>query len=1157
MKKHILTLFLLFFLLAGVQSAFGIYYWRGTSFGGDGTHWDVAANWSTSPSGGVVATNWPGNASGSPVTTGVTVNFNQGAAALSFLATQTVSLLSLNIGQNTGLSVILNTGASTITCTSSITISNASNFFVNSSNIICSGTFSVNGVFRALSSSSISVVNLTVNKHSGGYQCIVDNSTLSNSGSLNNYDVFTLQNNGTITTAGSGALNNKATGVFNATGTSSITLNGGFDNLGTFTMTSSTMTNGNSTMTNDLGGTLSFSNSTLNIAGAGSFNNYATLNVTAGSILNLTDVGTLNNEPSTGTYSLTGSTINFGAATNLLNENTVTANTTTFNLIGNGTANGGAFIQNDNSFSSTSCIFNLGLVSTDEDTYISNTNNAATVFTDNGSTFNAIGSITGSSASPNVSSINNDGTFFALSGSKFVLTGTNTQIVNGSVASSTGGICYFVLGAKSAILMGSSGSGTNGTGSEVYNGPTFGQFILNSDANNSATIINYNLSNNNGITGGQYFVQRFITGGSNSYRGYRLLTSPVNNGSNLIDLFYLNATFTPGYTGAPTYYGIDTFGGSGFSNPSPLGNPLMYLYNETINPTQPLYSYTSGKNVGVTSITSGTSLGWVSTASGATPSGTATLAPTNGFLLYYLGSTLRGSSTSTGILPDNSTITFQGYINQGDVPVSLWYTPGGGGTGLSYSAGVYSAGFNMVGNPYTSTIDLNLVSYYNTTIGVGTNTYNTYYELDDISKQYYSYIPSNGNPGGGGTTSGGNVSEYVASGQGFFVYVTAASQTLTFKENQKVYNTSLLTSPNGLLVAKNDQTSGLNGSLASSATTRAIIQGPENELAGLHLKLKLDSADYGETGIYFSKKGIDKYDHNDAVYLPGIGTKLSFSSFTADGVNVGINSMSNYIKGKRIKLDVESSTDGVFTISLSDIANIDPSIFNVYIIDNLKKDSVDLVQYNKISFNISVADASTYGPNRFVLAVERKPLGAYQLVTLKGAKANGGVTVTWKTNNEGDFTGFGLQKLDPTTSTYSTVDSLQSNGSGSYTYDDPATITGVNTYRLEQNDIDGNVTYSKPISVNYSLVASPGALSVYPNPVKDAMILDFSGITSANADSYNIEIYNSLGILMIQKASTSNSVTEDVSTLRPGVYVVSVKTNSGNPVGNATFVKNQ
>src|SRR6202012_1804737 len=114
------------------------------------------------------------------------------------------------------------------------------------------------------------------------------------------------------------------------------------------------------------------------------------------------------------------------------------------------------------------------------------------------------------------------------------------------------------------------------------------------------------------------------------------------------------------------------------------------------------------------------------------------------------------------------------------------------------------------------------------------------------------------------------------------------------------------------------------------------------------------------------------------------------------------------------------------------------------------------------------------------LALERKPTAPYDLITFSGQKATAGIQLNWNTVNEGDYTSFGLEKLGAN-GLYSVIDSVQSNGSGVYAFNDQSLVMGNNIYRLAQNDIHGKVTFAGPININYNTIEVTGMFTIYPN----------------------------------------------------------------------------
>ena len=178
------------------------------------------------------------------------------------------------------------------------------------------------------------------------------------------------------------------------------------------------------------------------------------------------------------------------------------------------------------------------------------------------------------------------------------------------------------------------------------------------------------------------------------------------------------------------------------------------------------------------------------------------------------------------------------------------------------------------------------------------------------------------------------------------------------------------------------------------------------------------------------------------------------------------------------------------------------------------------------------------------------------MLSFNAVKAKSKITVAWQTSNEGKFTGFGLQKLNTAGNNYLTIDSLQSNGTGSYTFNDPSALIGLNTYRLAQNDINGAVSYSQSVTIKYGLLSIPNDLGIFPNPVVNNVLFDFSGLVTNPTENYTINVYNTLGALIQQNTTSANFLNTDLSILKAGIYIVQIKSSKGIVLGKSTFIKN-
>jgi len=501
-------------------------------------------------------------------------------------------------------------------------------------------------------------------------------------------------------------------------------------------------------------------------------------------------------------------------------------------------------------------------------------------------------------------------------------------------------------------------------------------------------------------------------------------------------------------------------------------------------------------------------------------------------------------------VPDATTLTATGYLNQGTIPFVFWKT---GSTSLPHdvTSGTSNYGVFQVGNPYPSTI--NLVTLFNDNYNAGSNAIGAaFYELIPAGN-YVSYNASNG------AVSDLRASKYIVSGQGFLAQTTAAGQTLTFKEDQK---TTYSTSATLLESIRTPTTTLSNAHIINSIPSSAdkdhndelpVNTNPVN--AGLHVQLTLDSANYAQTGVYFKNTNSDKYlSSEDAVEIDGGTPQVFLSSYSADSVKLSINTMADYGQGKRIRLYANANVSGTYTLSLADIAGLDTTDYNIYIVDNKLADSLDIVKSKSYSFTLNTGDTTTFGSNRFVLAVDHKPVKPYELATFSGQKVSTGVQLKWTAVNAGNYTGYTLQKLDAGGG-YDSLYSVQSDTSTTaYNFIDTHPIIGNNTYRLAQNGITGAITYSAAVTIGYSNTTPNGALTIYPNPAKTIININIpsSTITSPN---YVADIYNSAGQVVNHQTVSGSSWTNDVSSYKLGFYVLQVKDTAGNLIGIGKFVK--
>jgi hypothetical protein len=997
----------------------------------------------------------------------------------------------------------------------------------------------------------------TINNTSPATFILTNNSPLSVSGNnsiINNTGTFSASASAVGLTGGPITVNNTNPATFTLTNTSPLTLSGNssiINNTGTFTASSSALglTGGPITFNNTGSSALTtLTSSPVTIIGNSStIVNSGTFNATS-SAFSMT--GGPNSIVNTNTFRIKSSPIT------MTQNSSFISNTKIFNAILSNISFSGqpSYISNDGTTNSTATTFHItgSTVTIPRSGYINNINSAG--FTIDSASFITLG---------DQGYINNYSSATFNAGSSGGLAATTSCVI--STTTNPGGDktiidnqATFNLGPTSIITIGNAVSGRTMT---VSNSGA-GVFTLMSDAYGSASLGASSAVGINRYTG-TYNVQRYVRGGSSTYRSYRLLASPVNtggviNGAGNIGFTYLNTTQTVvnanNTIGTVSYPGALTGGPSGATNGfsvAGVNNPTIYLYNEAL-PTNKT-TFTGGKTIGVAAINST----GIKTLIGTTTSSSyVPVQGGNGYIFYFIGDThdLINLSASART-PENTTITSVGTINQQDYPVTIFST---GSTSMSFAAASGTKGFNLMGNPYASTIDLlklyqdNLSSAYSTTGG-----WTTYAELDNKNpnQQYIAYNAATNSASD--PTIG---SRYVASGQGFFVQATNTAQTFTFKEDIKVYDPTLIaqaSTPPLLLVSPAKQQVFASTSTDIKSVLASASQPAEDALGLLHLKFAQDSVNNDWVAVAFGKNFKDKYDNFDSGDLDGATPKIFLSSYTSDGTRTSVNALSEIGAGKRVKLFVKSTVNGLHSISMPDITNINIGKYDIFLVDHFKKDSLNIGLYKIYNFNIDLSDTTTMGPDRFELVISQAPSAKYKLVAFVAKKASDGVLVTWQTNNEANNYSFTLEKQNGNGTDYSPLITSQSNGASNYKFTDKIPNSGNNVYRLKQVDLLGNITYSNAINIYFDNSGNADMFTLYPNPTVEMLNVNVTNgkTSSALSGSYNLNIYDIGGTIVLKKTSDNSAWAENVSKFKPGVYIAELQDSNGSTLGKAKFVK--
>jgi trimeric autotransporter adhesin len=144
------------------------------------------------------------------------------------------------------------------------------------------------------------------------------------------------------------------------------------------------------------------------------------------------------------------------------------------------------------------------------------------------------------------------------------------------------------------------------------------------------------------------------------------------------------------------------------------------------------------------------------------------------------------------------------------------------------------------------------------------------------------------------------------------------------------------------------------------------------------------------------------------------------------------------------------------------------------------------------------------------------------------------VQLTWETSNEINNTGFTIQR-SPDGILFDSIGFRPASSvvqdRNVYTFSDMHPLTGVNYYRIQQEDFDGKILFSKTVRLNFNLA---NLLSIYPNPASKHITLRG---TSAGS---NISLYGMDGRKYREVRSSGGYVTIDINDLPKGIYIVRV-----------------
>lgn len=301
-----------------------------------------------------------------------------------------------------------------------------------------------------------------------------------------------------------------------------------------------------------------------------------------------------------------------------------------------------------------------------------------------------------------------------------------------------------------------------------------------------------------------------------------------------------------------------------------------------------------------------------------------------GYRVFIRGPRSDGNGLLDGTIKTQHEVTIDvtGELNVGEVIIPVSY---------SSSGDTSNDGWNLIGNPYPSAIDWNIIHDGGRTGSSPDFSGNNYahlspviYLFDAISNSYKSY---NALSNSGSLTDG-----IIPSGSGFFIKASSANPTLTFRE-------SIKTSDSSIQLHKKHKSDELG------------------------IKFYSDSSESDEflcKNLGTASPGHDQYD---IAKLPN--PSLSLTSYGKDQIDLALDCQNFEAESKEIYLHVEAKKQGTYHFDFMNLESFIPSV-TIFLKDCFANQVVNIRENKHYSFMINSSSYSV-GKGRFKLVFNANP----------------------------------------------------------------------------------------------------------------------------------------------------------------------------------------
>ena len=174
------------------------------------------------------------------------------------------------------------------------------------------------------------------------------------------------------------------------------------------------------------------------------------------------------------------------------------------------------------------------------------------------------------------------------------------------------------------------------------------------------------------------------------------------------------------------------------------------------------------------------------------------------------------------------------------------------------------------------------------------------------------------------------------------------------------------------------------------------------------------------------------------------------------------------------------------------------------------------------------------------------------LVNFSAKKNNSSINVNWTTDNESGMSNYQVQRSSDGRN-FSNIQSVQSRnsvGRTGYSATDNKPLNGIGYYRLKMVEVDGSVTYSKIVTVQF---ATGNLITIYPSLWKKGTTLN---ISNPNHEKLTAHFFNSAGQHIGIATTISAALPTNMLRNQKGIIYYKIINATGQPLGTGNLLVN-